>query len=179
LRRDSDAGEGGEELVDGRAGIGSCRREDLRDGAVGGDDHVGPELTDVFMAPLQPPAGAQQLPVFAQRPERPHLSMGTTLDTKRPVQLAVDVGDDGERHAEVLDVCAEVRRVSKCHDGDLCSTEFFEALAHGEHVLLARQSSKMSVQDEHEWYVSAAVFVGLPPLLARSGEFELREFVTN
>jgi hypothetical protein len=104
--------------------------------------------------------------------ERPNLAERAALEPECLIQLAVNVGHHGERDAEVLNVGIEPRWIAEGDDGDLSVTEFFETLAHGEHMLLARQSSKVSVQDQHERHVVLAVVVGRPGRFASACKLE-------
>ena len=47
-------------------------------------------------------------------------------------------------------VRGEALRVGEGHDGDRGVPEAVEVIAHGDHVLLARQSSQVPVQDQHQ-----------------------------
>ena len=62
-------------------------------------------------------------------------------------------------------------------DGDPGVTELVEVIAHGDHVFLAGQSSKVPVQDQHEW--SAAHLGGAPRSTLVVDEFDVRERVTD
>ena len=62
-------------------------------------------------------------------------------------------------------------------DRDPGVTELVEVIAHGDHVFLAGQSSKVPVQDQHEW--SAAHLGGAPRTNLVIDEFQVRERVTD
>ena len=75
----------------------------------------------------------------------------TASGTEQPIEDPVDVGDDREVDVEVGAVGGEPRRVVGEGDDDRERvTELVEVVAHGDHVLLARQSSEVAVQHEQE-----------------------------
>ena len=63
--------------------------------------------------------------------------------------MAVLVGEDGIRQVEAAAVPAQVARPGEGHQGHGCVTEVIEAVAHGDGVVLARQSGQVTVEDEH------------------------------
>ena len=64
--------------------------------------------------------------------------------------------------------------ISERDDRDLSISEFGESFAHGEDVFLTRQSSQVTVQDEHERNVPHAMIAGVPGSRCRD-EVETRE----
>jgi hypothetical protein len=111
---------------------------------------------------VEAPTGAQEPCVHPQRARRPHLSVAASLGTKQVVERAVGVGDDIEGESEVLAVRGGAFRGGEGDDGDPGVTELVEVIAHGDHMFLAGQSSKVPVQDQHEW---PAAQVGAAPRL--------------
>jgi hypothetical protein len=93
------------------------------------------------------------------------------------VQAAVDVGDDGERNGEVVAVTSESFGRGEGDDDDGCVTELVEVIAHGDHVFLAGQSSKVAM--EHQYERASAVITVAPYLAGVIDEFEVREWVAD
>ncbi len=63
------------------------------------------------------------------------------------------------------------------HDRDGCVTELCEVVAHGEHVFLARQSSEVSVKDQH--HRPAELINRAPRSAVLVDEFDGGELVTD
>ena len=124
------------------------------------------------MSPAQ-----EQTCIHAQRAEGPDLSVAAALGAEQTVQAAVDVGDDGERNGEVVAVTSESFGRGEGDDDDVCVTELVEAIAHGDHMFLTRQSSKVTVQ--HQYERASAVITGAPDLACVIDEFEVREWVAD
>jgi hypothetical protein len=119
----------------------------------------------------------EQTCVHAQCAERPDLPVAAVFCAEQVVQAAVDVGDDGERNGKVVAVGSEPFGRGEGDDDDVCVTELVEVIAHGDHVFLAGQSSKVTVQHQYEW--ASAVIIGAPDLAGVIGEFEVREWVSD
>ena len=62
-------------------------------------------------------------------------------------------------------------------DDDGCVAELVEVIAHGDHVFLTWQSSKVTVQHQNQW--PAAMIPGAPDLTGVIDEFEVRERVAD
>ena len=76
---------------------------------------------------------------------------------EEPVQLAGRIGKDRERNAQAGAIGGETVGFGEGHHGDRRVGERVEVITYGDHALLARQSSEVAVQDQHD---------GLPPLLS-------------
>jgi hypothetical protein len=74
----------------------------------------------------------------------------------------INIGHDREGKTEPFDVRGQPRWIGKRHDRNLCSSEFIESLAHGNDMFLTRQSSQVTMQNQHEGYVPNAMIVGVP-----------------
>lgn len=98
----------------------------------------------------QSPTATQQAGVHPQGAERPHLAVGAPFGAEQGVQRAVDIGHYVERQVEMGPVGGEPFGRGKGDDSDASITELGEAIAHGDHVLLARQSSEMAVEHQHQ-----------------------------
>ena len=71
----------------------------------------------------------------------------------------------------------EARPVGEGDDDDLGATESFEVLAHGKHVLLAGQSSEMSVENEYDH--PTPVLAEAPGLAAVVDEVDIGHVVAH
>ncbi len=56
-------------------------------------------------------------------------------------------------------------------DGDCCVTELLEVIAHGDHMFLTWQSSKVTMQHQNER--AAAMIAGAPKLASVIDQFEV------
>ena len=79
---------------------------------------------------------------------------------EQPVQRALRIADEGERRGEMAAMGGQPLGGGKRDHGDRGVTEVVDAIAHGDHVLLARQSSEVTVQHQHER--AAHVIAGAP-----------------
>lgn len=167
----------GDQIRHWRTGVGRGGERQVAKSSVASDDCVGTELVDVLgglseMAPSQ-----EQTCVHPQRAERPDLAIATSLGAEQSVQAAVDVGDDGEGNREVVAVGIESFGRGEGDDDDGCVTELVEVIAHGDHMFLTGQSSKVTVQHQYEW--AAAMITGTPDLAGVIDEFEVGERVAD
>jgi hypothetical protein len=105
---------------------------------------------DVLCRPGRTAPCDEESGVEADRAQRPDLPVRSPLCTDKAVEDAVYVGQDCEWHREVITVGAESFGGCERHDGNGCVTELCEVVAHGDHVFLARQSSEVSVKDQHQ-----------------------------
>ena len=107
----------------------------------------------------------------------PHLAVAAPFGAEQSVERPVGVGNDVEGQMKVLPVRGETLRDCEGDDRDPGVTELIKVIAHGDHVLLAGQSSQMSVQDQHEG--PAAHLRGTPRPTLVIDEFHFREWVTD
>ena len=132
---------------------------------------------DVFGRSMEPTPGAQEPGVHPDRARRPHLAGTASFGAEQSVERPVGVGDDVEAEMEVLSVRTEAFRGGEGDDGDPGVTELVEVIAHGDHVFLAGQSSKVAVQDQHDG--PAAHLGGAPRPTLVIDEFYVRKRVTD
>lgn len=119
--------------------------------AVAVDHGVSAELSGVLAGSMEPSPFADQSGVRREGAWRPDLPQCAATGAEQPVEDPVYVCDDGERDVEVVPVGAEPRRVVGEGDDDrLGVVELVEVIAHGDHMLLARQSSKVTVQHQQQ-----------------------------
>lgn len=145
--------------------------------AVTVDDGVGAELTGVVGRRAQPPALAEQTCVHHHRAGRPDLAERSTTGPEQVVEAPVDVGEQRELDLEVISVGGEpLWVVAEGDDDGKGVTELIEVIAHGDHVFLARQSSEVAVQDQHQR--ATAMVVESPPMSVVIDEGDVREHVT-
>ena len=155
-----------------------CRWEgEVAKVAVAADDGVGAELSDVLGRSTKSAPAADELCIHADGARRPHLPVGASFGAEQSVDRPVGVGDDVEGEVEVLTVGGEAFACGEGDDADLGVTELVEVIAHGDHVLLARQSSKLPVQDQHVG--PAAHLRGMPRPTLVIDELDVREPVTD
>lgn len=120
--------------------------------AVSIDNRVAAELASVGLrlTTFEPSSATEQFDVLLggfpppDSPERP------ATEVQSSIGQALLVADDGELGGETSPVAGEDSWVGKGDDNDLAVTQFVSSSAHGVDVCLARQSSQMTVQDEHE-----------------------------
>ncbi len=105
---------------------------------------------DVLGRAAQSAAVAQQSGVHPQGADRPHLLETGAFGAEQSVEPAIDVGDDDERNRQVLPVRRQSFGRGERDDHDASILELIDVIANGGHVLLARQSSQVPVQHEHE-----------------------------
>ena len=105
---------------------------------------------------------SQQACVHAQHAQGPDLAVAAAFGTEQLVQAAVDVGDDGERNREVVAVSYQSFRRCEGNNDNSGVTELVEVVAHGDHVFLTRQSSKVSM--EYQYQRASALIGGAPDL---------------
>jgi hypothetical protein len=111
-------------------------------------ERVGAELSCVAEWLAQSVAISHETDVHRNRPARPDLSERSSTRPEQPVQLAVDVGEQWEIDAEMFGEGSQPRWVvGESDDHRLGIPQIVDVLAHGTHVLLARQSSEMPVQN--------------------------------
>jgi len=177
FRRPSSSVQGGDQIRHWRSGVGRRREREVAKSSVASDDCVGTELVDVLGGLAEMAPSSEQTCVHPQGAERPDLAIAPSLGAEQSVQAAVDVGDDGEGNCEVVAVGGESFGRGEGDDDDGCVTELVEMVAHGDHVFLAWQSSKVTVQHQYEWV--AAMIFGVPDLAGVIDEFEVGERVAD
>ncbi|MEO5723008.1 MAG: hypothetical protein ABIR12_01520 [Ilumatobacteraceae bacterium] len=74
---------------------------------------------------------------------------GASFRAEQAVEDSVDVGNNVKGNFKVKPICGEAFGGRECDHGYPCVTELVEVIAHGDHVFLARQSSEVTVEDEH------------------------------
>ena len=99
---------------------------------------------------MEPAPGSQEPGVHPDGAGGPHLAVAAPFGAEQSVERPVSVGDHFEGKMEVLTVRGEAFGGGEGDDGDPGVTELVEVIAHGDHVFLAGQSSKVPVQDQHE-----------------------------
>lgn len=122
-------------------------------------------------------APSEQTCVHAQCAEGPDLAVAAAFGAEQVVEAAVDVGDDRERNREVVAVSSESFWRGEGDNDDGGVTELVEVVAHGDHVFLTGQSSKVSVQ--HQYERASALVGGAPDLSGVIDEFEFGERVAD
>ena len=115
--------------------------------------------------------------IHPDRADRPHLAVGASLGTQESVERPVGVGDDIEGEFKVRPVGGEPLRGGEGDDRDVGVAELVEVIAHGDHVFLARQSSKVPVQHQHEW--SPTHLAGAPRPTLVIDELDIRKRVAD
>ncbi len=141
----------GDDLVDVWSGVWAGWEPEPVEAAVAVDDGVGTELSCVLGECVEPSTPAQETRVHHHCARRPDPPQRTASGAETAIEHPVDIGDDGEVDAEVGAVGGEPRPVVGEGDDDREDiTELVDAVAHGEHVFLARQSGEMTVQDEQQ-----------------------------
>jgi hypothetical protein len=140
-----------DDLADLDATIGCRWQPDTVKTAVAIDHGVGTELARVLGGAAQSPSTANQLRVHRERPRRPHPPERPSPCSEHPVDHPVDIGQHRKVEPEMGSIRRETRRgVGKGDHNRKSMSEFAAVITHGDHVLLAGQSSEMAVQDEHQ-----------------------------
>lgn len=119
---------------------------------VGADDEVAAELAGVACRPSEFLAGAHELYVLLDGRGPVDLAQRASPEAVRAVRFAVFVAEHRERNVEMSSVAAEQIGAAEGDDRDLdvvMASVSFEFVAHGDDVLLARQSHQMAVEDQH------------------------------
>ena len=119
---------------------------------VGADDEVAAELTGVLRWPPEFLAGAQQPNVGLDGRGPVDLPERTAAQAVGAVGVSVFVAEHRERNVEVSAITGEQIGAAEGDDYDVdvvMASLAFEFVAHGDDVLLARQSHQMAVEDQH------------------------------
>jgi hypothetical protein len=161
----------------GRTSVGCGGERQETQPPVASEDRVGTELVDVLGGRAETSSAAEQTRIHAQRAEGPDLAVAAAFGAEQAVQAAVDIGDDRERNREVVTVGSESFGCGEGDNSDGGVTELVEVIAHGDHVFLAWQSSKVSVQYQHEGV--STLFGGVPGPASVIDEFEVWESVAD
>ncbi len=163
--------DGRDQLVDRRPVVRGSRPEPLGEGGVGSHHHVAAELAEILERSARPSPWSESSRVDPKRPRVPDLAVRAAPHLESSVQDPIRVGQDGKRQSEMVAVRGEVfgRRKGDRDDGGV--TEFVEAVAHGDQVLLARQSHQVTMKDQQR---GAARMVGeSPPLASMIDQFDV------
>ena len=154
-------GDGDDQIVDGGALIGRRRPETGGEPTVRVDHEVTAELSEVLYVGATPSAAApQEVGVHPQRARVPHLSAGAPTEIEAAVELAFGIAEQRVWQLEVRPMRSEVFGRGEGDGRDRCVTELVEAIAHGDQVLLARQSHEVTVEDQQR---RTARLIGQPP----------------
>lgn len=132
---------------------------------------------DVFGGNTEAVSGSEQSGVGPDGAERPHLTVRPPCGPEHAVQDPIHVSDDVELEVQMVAVCRQTLRCGEGDDGDSGVTEQVEVVAHGDHMLLARQSSEVSMKDQHEG--PAAHRTRAPRPVVVIDKFDVRQSVAD
>lgn len=132
---------------------------------VGTDHEVAAELASVVGRPPELLAGPHELRVFLDRRGPVDAAQRTSPEAIRTIGVAVFVTEDRERDIQMLPVTVEKLGAGEGDNRDVDvvkASVSFEFVAHGDDMLLARQSHQVAVEDE---YHAATPVIGETPLV--------------
>ncbi len=134
-------------------------------------------MANIFGGLGKTSAAKQQSRVHAQRAKRPDLAGATAVSAEQLVQTAVDIGDDRKWNRQVVAVSSESFRCGKGGNDDVGVRELVEVIAHGDHMFLTRQSSKVSM--EYQYQRAASLVGGTPDLPVVIDEFDIGKQIAD
>lgn len=141
-----------DEFVDRRTIVRTGTRIHPYQSAITADDCIAAELPSVGVSrsPLESMPCSQQLDVLLRSLPTPDPPYRTAAEIERPVGEPSLVADDRERVGETVAVASEDPRSGERDDHDFGVAELISSITHGVDMCLARDSSQMSVQDQHQ-----------------------------